>query len=51
MIHALLVTRMHLRLWKSDRARKFLLDDIPLAIVYPAPGNQDADHVLYVAPT
>ncbi|KAJ8582589.1 hypothetical protein M405DRAFT_558204 [Rhizopogon salebrosus TDB-379] len=51
MIHALLVTRMHLRLWKSDRARKFLLDDIPLAIVYPAPGNQDADHVLYIAPT
>jgi hypothetical protein len=45
---------MHLELWKSDRARKFLLDDIPLAIVYPVPGDQDADlsdHVLYIAPT
>jgi len=54
MMHALLVTRMHLGLWKSDRARTFLLDDIPLAILYPTPGNQDADpsdHVLYIAPT
>ncbi|OJA21352.1 hypothetical protein AZE42_10445 [Rhizopogon vesiculosus] len=53
-IHALLVTHMHLGLWKSDRAKQVMLDDISLAIMYPAPGNQDADpsdHVLDIAPS
>ncbi|OAX31240.1 hypothetical protein K503DRAFT_105213 [Rhizopogon vinicolor AM-OR11-026] len=52
MIHALLVTRMHLELWKSDRAKQVMLEDISLAMMYPASGNQDADpsdHVLVIA--
>jgi hypothetical protein len=51
-MHSLLVTRMHLGLWKSDRARRFILDDIPLAM-FRAPENQDvdpSDHVLDMGP-
>jgi len=45
---------MHLELWKSDRAKQVMLEDISLAIMYPAPGNQDADtsdHILDIAPS
>ncbi|KAG1776313.1 hypothetical protein EV702DRAFT_1109631 [Suillus placidus] len=41
-VHALLVTRMHLELWKSDRVQGLVVDDIALdAFNQPSRGRND----------
>lgn len=43
-VHALLVTRMHLELWKSDRAQRFALVDDIIALNPLAQTSRSRDH-------
>ncbi|KAG0704962.1 hypothetical protein DFH29DRAFT_325774 [Suillus ampliporus] len=40
-VHALLVTRMHLELWKSDRKQRFVRDDVITLDTFQAAGSRD----------
>ncbi|KAG2347913.1 hypothetical protein BDR05DRAFT_591964 [Suillus weaverae] len=42
-VHALLITRMHLELWKSDRPQEIDLDDITLDTFHQATRRHDED--------